>query len=137
MTVLYNWQQASEVLARLGPWLKPRLMAGHQYVLTVEKPKRSSVQNRRLHAMLSDIAKQVEWSGAKRDVDTWKRLVVAAWLRAEGEPVEFIPAIDGKGVDVIFERTSRMNKGQLSSLIEYVSLWGDSKGVEWSNEESA
>ena len=44
--------------------------------------KRSDAQNRLLHACLSEISKQVEWAGAKRDVDTWKRLLTAAWLRA-------------------------------------------------------
>ena len=130
---LYSWQQAHQVLREAAEWLKPRMLAGHQYALMIGEPPRSSEQNRLLHALLTDIARQVEWAGKKRHVDTWRRLVTAAWLRAEHEQVEMLPAIDGHGVDIIFERTSRMTRAQLSSLIDYVTMWGDSKGVEWRN----
>ena len=133
---LYNWQQAHKVLTDLAQWLKPRLLAGHQYALTIGEPPRSLDQNARLHAMLGDLSKQVEWAGKKRSRDVWKRLCVSAWLRAEKEHVEMLPAIDGHGIDVIYERTSRMSKAQLSSLMEYVSAWGDSKGVDWSHDQS-
>lgn len=133
-TTLHNWQQAASTLDRLSSWLKPRLMAGHRFALTVGEPPRSTDQNAKLHAMLTDIARQIEWAGKKRPTDVWKRLIVASWLRAEGEAVEYLPALDGHGVDIIFERTSRMSKGQLSSLIEYVSAWGAEHGIEWSKE---
>ena len=113
------------------------MMAGHRVKLSVGEPTRSSEQNAKLHAMLTDIAKEVEWAGKKRSVDIWKRLVVASWLRAEGEAVEYLPALDGHGVDIIFERTSRMSKAQLSGLIEYMHAWGAEKNVVWSDKPLA
>ena len=136
-TMLVNWQQAHGVLTSLSRWLKPRLMAGHRVKLSVGEPTRSSEQNAKLHAMLTEIAKQVEWAGKKRSVDIWKRLVVASWLRAEGEAVEYLPALDGHGVDIIFERTSRMSKAQLSGLIEYMHAWGAENNVVWSDKPLA
>lgn len=130
--VLETWPQAREILTNLAQWLRPRLDEHKRYAITIAEPTRTTDQNARLHAMLSDIAKQVEWGGKRRSVDVWKRLCVAAWLRAEGEPVEILPAIDGVGVDIVFERTSRMTKAQMSSLMEYVSAWGCDHGVEWS-----
>lgn len=44
---------------------------------------RSSEQNKRLHAILHDIAAQVEWAGEYRDAETWKRLFTAAFEREE------------------------------------------------------
>lgn len=82
-----------------------------------------------LHSCLSDIAEQVEWHGKKLDLDVWKRLCTAAWLRELGESPELIPALDGKGFDVIFERTSKMTVKQMTSLIEWCLAFGAQNGV--------
>lgn len=101
-------------------------------MLTVAPDTRSSQQNRLLHAMLGEIAQQVEWAGAKRDTECWKRLTTAAWLRARGESVEVLPAIDGHGIDVVFRRTSKLTRAECSELTEYVAAWGAEHGVAFS-----
>ena len=68
--------------------------------IAISDEDRSSEQNAKLHAMLSDIAKQVEHAGKKWNVLIWKRLCTAAWLREEGENATMIPALDGNGFDV-------------------------------------
>jgi len=98
----------------------------------MSEPKlRSTEANARLHAMLTDVSQQVDWAGKRRDVLTWKRLMTAAWLRAKNEHVEILPAIDGKGFDVIYEPTSKMNGAQVSELMEYVDAWGTEAGVKF------
>ena len=132
-TLSANPIQAHQSLA--GPvWqqIKALAMAGHRTEVIVKAQKRSNDQNRKLHAMLGEIAAQIEWAGAKRDTDTWKRLMVAAWCRATGETVEFLPAIDGKGVDIVFRRTSEMTKAEVSELIEFVYWWAAEHGVQFS-----
>lgn len=99
------------------------------YVVTVGPPSRSGDQNAMLHAWLSEIAATIEWAGAMRDVETWKRLLVASWLRARGESIEILPALDGFGVDVVFRRTSEMNRNEFSELCEYVIAWATEKGM--------
>lgn len=91
--------------------------------------RRNSEQNALLHALLTEIAGAVEWAGQKRDVETWKRLCTAAWLRAQGESVEVLPAIDGHGIDVVFRRTSNLTKAQCASLIDFVTAWAAEQGV--------
>ena len=91
--------------------------------LAITEVDRSGEQNKALHAALADIAAQVEHAGKKWDVLIWKRLLTAAWLRARGESVEILPALDGHGVDVVFRRTSQMTVGEMSELIEYVLAW--------------
>jgi hypothetical protein len=93
------------------------------YAVTIKPPTRNLDQNARLHAELDEIAEQVEWAGKKRDSETWKRLLTASWLRARGEQVEFLPALDGRGVDIIFRKTSTTTKEEMSELIEYVCAW--------------
>lgn len=127
---LWNPQQAHQGITHA--WtecVKPMLMAGHRLVMEVKPETRSSAQNRLLHACLSDISKQVEWAGARRDVDTWKRLLTAAWMRARGEHIEMLPALDGHGVDIVFRRTSQLTKAECAELSEFVFAWAAQHGV--------
>lgn len=108
-------------------------LAPDGWMVTVQEPTRSSEQNAKLHACLSDIARQLEWHGERMDLEDWKRLLTAAWARAERQPVKLIPALDGQGFDVLYRRTSRMKKSEMVSLIEYVLAWGTDQGVRWSD----
>jgi hypothetical protein len=112
-------------------WIKSMLMAGHRLVLEVRPETRSDAQNRLLHSRLNDIAKHLEWCGCKRDTDTWKRLLTAAWLRARGEHVEILPALDGHGVDVVFRPTSKLTRAECAELSEFIAAWGAERDVAW------
>ena len=92
---------------------------------------RSLQANARLHSLLTDISEQLEWAGQKRDVLTWKRLATAAWLRAIGEHIEILPALDGKGFDVIYERTSKMTVAQVNDLMQWLEAYGAEVGVRF------
>ena len=127
---LYNAQQAHQAIQTAWKHAKGALLAGDQRLtLEIRPEKRSDAQNRLLHACLSEISKQVEWAGAKRDVDTWKRLLTAAWLRARGEPIEMLPALDGHGVDIVFRRTSQLTKAECAELSEFVMAWAAERGI--------
>ena len=129
---LYNAQQAHQAIQTAWQHAKGWLMAGDQRLtLEIRPEKRSDAQNRLLHACLSEISKQVEWAGCKRDVDTWKRLLTAAWLRASGEHVEILPALDGHGVDVVFRHTSELTRAECVELSDFIMAWGDENGVRW------
>jgi hypothetical protein len=97
--------------------------------VTVKPATRSLAENAMLHALLTQISKQVEWAGQKRDIETWKRLLTAAWTRARGEHVEMLPALDGHGVDIVFRRTSNLTRGECAELIEFVLAWAAEHGV--------
>lgn len=129
--VLASVQQAAQQLPQVWAWIKAMLSAGHRVVLEVRLETRSDAQNRLLHSRIGDIARQVEWAGKKRDTDTWKRLLMAAWLRARGDHVEILPALDGHGVDVVFERTSKLSRAECAEFSDYVLAWGDERGVQW------
>lgn len=127
---LHNRVQAwADIKTRLYPALARALQGGAIWVLTIKPATRSGEQNRKLHAMLGEIAAQKEWAGAKRDSETWKRLLTAAWTRARGEPTEFLPALDGVGVDIVFRRTSSLTRGEMSELIEFVLCWCAENGI--------
>lgn len=100
------------------------------YAVEIKPITRSLAQNAKLHALLTDIAKSLEWAGARRDVETWKRLLTAAWLRARGEPIEMLPAVDGHGVDIVFRRTSELSVNEMIELIEYIQAWAVDKNID-------
>lgn len=104
--------------------------------ITVSDADRSVEQNAMLHKLLSDIAKQVDHAGKKWNVLIWKRLCTAAWMREAGENAQLIPALDGNGFDVIYERTSQLGVKQCASLIEWVQAFGAEHQVKWSARDS-
>lgn len=104
------------------------------FVVEVKPPTRNLDQNAALHGCLTDIAEQLPWRGQSLTVDVWKRLCMAAWLREEGQSPEMIPALDGQGFDVIFERSSHLTVRQMSSLLEWVKAFAAQNGVTLKDE---
>jgi hypothetical protein len=129
--ILSDPKQAHRAVLALWEWVKPLLTEGKRYVLELREDTRSAAQNRLLHSRIGDIAKQLDWVGKRRSVDTWKRLLTAAWLRARGEHVEILPALDGHGVDVVFRHTSELSRAECVELSDFILAWGDEREVKW------
>jgi len=92
---------------------------------------RSIAENKLLQALCRHIAKHHEWAGAKRSQDTWRRLLMASWFRANGESAEVLPALDGHGVDVVWRKSSQLTVSECASLIEWIYCWGAEFGVQF------
>lgn len=128
---VYNPQQAEQAIRRqLWPWVKSMLTAGHKLDIVARPAKRSAEHSARLHAMLGWLSKNVQWAGEYRSIDHWKRLTVAAWERARGESVEYLPALDGRGIDIVFRRTSEMSGRDMAELIEWIFAWAIEMGYD-------
>ena len=118
-------------------------LLGHLQAQDFTKPKkivikdqdRSGEQNKKLHASLADISRQVEHAGRKWDVLIWKRLLTAAWLREAGDQPQLIPAVDGHGFDVVYERTSKLTVAQCASLLEWIAAFGAEHQVRWTQKD--
>lgn len=100
-----------------------------------KKTKRSTLQNALLHAVLTDISKQVKHFNNYLDVTIWKRLCMAAWLRENNQKPLMIPALDGHGYDVIFEHTSKLNVSQCASFCTWCIVFGDEHNVKFRQRE--
>lgn len=101
------------------------------YVVEIKEPTRTLAENALLHAILTDLVKQATWHGQRLPMEVWKRLCMAAWLRESGEKPMMIPALDGHGVDIIYERTSKLTKKQCAELIDYIFALGAELGVKF------
>jgi len=121
--VMWSEKQGHDSIKAAWNWAKPLLQDGKKLAIEIRAPQRNHEQNAKLHAELQEIAESIEWFGQKRSVEVWKRLVTAAWLRARGESVEMLPALDNHGCDVVFRRTSDLTTTEMAELIEYVLAW--------------
>ncbi len=97
-------------------------------VVKIQPMTRSLEQNSKLHALLSDISKQCEFNGKKRNIDTWKMIFVSAHKIATGGQAEMVIGIEGEVIN-LRESTAQMSVKRLASLIEYVQAWAAENDV--------
>lgn len=88
---------------------------------------RTLIQNRKMHAMISDISKQSTWQNKRRDLNFWKRL-----FSAEVEEQEITTGLSGQLV-VIGVSTSEQNKKWLAAMIELLYAYGAENNIFWSD----
>lgn len=130
--VLHSDTQAKALFDALSKRQEAVKLGKPLKVTVTEEDKRTDAQNRMMHSMFGDLAKQVKWHGVSFNLETWKRLCMASWLRSIEEKPQLIPALDGNGFDIVYEKTSELGVKRGAALIEWVSFYGDSEGVNWS-----
>lgn len=101
------------------------LSGGEPVVCRLGRRRRNLEQNKKMWAVLTDIAKQVEWYGRYLKKEDWKAILSAS-LKGQ----QAVPGIDG-GFVVLGESTSRMPKKEFSDLIELAHAFGGEHGVVW------
>lgn len=99
------------------------LQAPEGWKVTVEEPPRGLDINAAFHATCGEAAERMTWAGKKWPLEVWKRLFVASWMRAKGEHVQLVPALDGQGVDVVMVRTAKLSQSQMRDLLGWVEAW--------------
>lgn len=100
-------------------------------VVEIHPPVRTLPQNARLHALITDVARQVEWAGAKRSVEAWKDIFTAA-LRSANNGLDVVPGING-GFVLLGMHTSRMTKAELGDLMTLIEAFGAEHGVKFTD----
>lgn len=98
-------------------------------VVNVREQTRSTEQNDKMWAMLSDISR-AKPEGRYWVPETWK----AAFMHSLGHQVQFCEGLDGSGPFPLGFHSSRLSKQQMSDMIECISEYGARHNVKWSNE---
>lgn len=98
-----------------------------------KQPKRTTDQNARMWAMLTDIARQLPWHGVKLSPDDWKLIFLDALKRE----MRLAPNIDGTGFVNLGRSSSDLSKSEMSDLMELMSEFGARHGVVWSDPRDA
>jgi hypothetical protein len=127
---LWEPVQAHKIITlQLWPLLKSMLMAGQRVVVEIKPETRTLAQNARLWAMLTDVAKQVNWYGRKLSEEEWKHVFTASLAKQD-----VVPGIDG-GFVVLGKSTSKMTKPEMSELQELIEAFGAQQGVRFTAPE--
>lgn len=92
--------------------------------------KRSIPQNDRMWAMLTEVARQVEWHGQKLTPEDWKLIFLAALSKE----ARLVPNISGDGY-VDLRRSSDLTKSEMSDLIELIFAFGAEHNVAFKEYE--
>ncbi|WP_343502106.1 MULTISPECIES: recombination protein NinB [Roseobacteraceae] len=95
-------------------------------VVSITKPTRSVPQNKKLWAMLNDVA-EAEPEGRQWTRETWK----AAFMHSLGHQCQFADGLDGTGPFPVGFRSSHLTVAQMRDLIEVIYEYGSRHGVEW------
>lgn len=100
-------------------------------VMTVKPPTRSTEQNARMWAMLSDISRAMP-DGRRLTPDVWK----AVFMNACGHAVQFETGLSGEPFPVGF-RSSRLTKGQMGELMDFMEAFAAERGIRLSQQDEA
>lgn len=91
---------------------------------------RSLEQNKKFHAMVGDIAKQVKWADDFMDEEDWKRLLLAAKYEQQ-----VVPSPLGPGFVVMNKRRSRgLTVPEMAEFLMEIQVFGDERDVKWGAE---
>lgn len=123
-------QSHMDLRDKVLPYIKAMTMAGHVLVVEVKPQTRTTEQNARLWAMLTDVSEQVNWYGRKLKPEEWKHVFTAALSKKD-----VVPNIDGSGFVVLGKATSKMTKREMSDLQTLIEAFGVDKGVKFTGPE--
>lgn len=96
-------------------------------VVTVRAATRSTEQNAKMWAMLSDISR-AKPEGRHWVPETWK----AAFMHCLGHQIQFCEGLDNSGPFPLGFRSSRLSVSQMADLITCIQEYGDRHSVVFS-----
>jgi len=108
--------------ARAAKWVS-QAPAGTR--LEFKKAKRSTDQNSRMWAMLTEVAVQLPWHGLKLSPDDWKLIFLDALKRE----LRTVPNIDGTGFVNLGRSSSDLSKVEMADLITLIEAFGANHGI--------
>lgn len=118
------------VRERAIEWL--RQLPLKSVVRTDDKPTRSSAQNDRFHAMIDDVAAQIQWRDVfqrpiKMTRENWKRFFLQMFKRE----TLIVPNEDGTGFYDLGVRSSELSVSEMSDCMELIAAFGAQRGVKF------
>lgn len=97
-----------------------------------KESKRSSAQNDKLWAALTDVATQLDWHGQKLSPDSWKLV----FMDALSQELRIVPNLEGTGFVNLGRSSSNLSKQEFSNLLELIAEFGARHGVTFHDPDS-
>ena len=99
--------------------------------ITFQEAKRTTDQNARMWAMLTEVARQVKWHGQRLSADDWKLIFMAA-LKQE---LRIVPNLDGTGFVQLGRSSSDLSVAEMGDLMDLIAAFGAREGVTFAEPE--
>ena len=110
---------------------KTALESGIALTVEIQRENRSSDQNAMYHSIIHQIAKQAQHHGSTWDTESWKRLLVDAYTKENGQYTgQVIPNLTGDGIVQLGLQTRKFTKQQASEFTDWLMAWAAQNGVE-------
>jgi hypothetical protein len=93
---------------------------------------RSDQQNKLMHSIIAQIAKQAMLHGSRWNAESFKRFLIDQWAHESGEMSSIskvMPSIDGERVVQLGHQSRRFTKEQAISFTEWLLYWANTNGV--------
>ena len=93
---------------------------------------RSDQQNKLMHSIIGQIAKQAKIHGSRWTAESFKRFLIDQWAHENGESAsvsKVMPSIDGLRVVQLGLQSRRFTKEQAISFTEWLIYWATTNGV--------
>ena len=121
-----NGPHARAVMANAWGFVQMLHATGKDASVTVATATRSTMQNARMWAMLTEVSDQVDWYGKKLTPDAWK-CVFSASLKKQ----DVVPGLHGDFV-VLGQSTSNMTIQEMNDLMTLMEAFGAERDVRFS-----
>ena len=99
--------------------------------ITFQEAKRTTDQNARMWAMLTEVARQVKWDGLKLSADDWKLIFMAA-LKQE---LRMVRNLDRTGFVQLGRSSSDLSVAEMGDLMDLIAAFGAREGVTFAEPE--
>ena len=100
------------------------------FTVTFRRNRRTTPQNARMWAMLTDVSEQLSWHGIKYQPEDWKLI----FMDALGHELRMCPNIQGTGMVNLGRSSSKLSKGEMSDLMEVIAAFGARHGVTFKDD---
>lgn len=106
------------------------------WMVVFSEPVKKRAQEEKYHAMIGEIAAQVEHIGRKWDAESMKRLLLdefADEMRAAGTPLNgdgsVVPSLDGRRIVQLGIQSRNFTVKEAAQFIEFLTAFGAARGV--------
>ena len=117
---LTNKAQALDALDKCRAWILRRVEMGRHVVLSLQEEQRTLPQNRHIHPLVEEIAKDIGRATDRESLDDLRWLLVEKWRHETGKPGRWIRSLDGLRMVDVSNRTSAMDKVSASEFLEWL-----------------
>lgn len=99
--------------------------------ITFQEARRTTDQNARMWAMLTEVARQVKWHGQRLSADDWK----IVFLSALKQELRIVPNLDGTGFVQLGRSSSDLSVAEMGDLMDLIAAFGAREGVTFAEPE--